>query len=36
MYVKNIIFGMLVNVFVKIDNIWQLLWVIQRLSVMTL
>ena len=36
MYVKKIMFGILVNVFVKMENIWQVLWMIQRLSVMKL
>ena len=35
-YVKNIMFGTLVHVFVKIENIQQVLWVIQRLRVMKL
>ena len=29
MYVKKIIFGILVHVFVTIENIYQVLWVIQ-------
>ena len=36
MYVQKIMFRILVNVFVKIENIYQLLWMIQRLSVMKL
>ena len=28
-YVKNIIFGILLHVFVKMLNIWQVLWMIQ-------
>ena len=36
MYVKKIMFGILVNVFLKTGNIGQLLWMIQRLSVMKL
>ena len=36
MYVKNFIFGILVNVFVKMENIQQELCMIQRLSVMKL
>ena len=36
MYVKKIMFGILVNVLVKIKNIYQVLSIIQRLSVMKL
>ena len=36
MYVKKIMLGILVNVFVKMENNWQVLWMIQRLPVMTL
>ena len=36
MYVKKIMFGILVNVFLKTGNIGQVLWMIQRLSVMKL
>ena len=36
MYVKKFIFGILVNVFVKMENIQQELCMIQRLSVMKL
>ena len=36
MYVKKIMFGTLVNVFVKIKKIEQVLSIIQRLSVMKL
>ena len=28
-HVKKIIFGILVHVFVKMENIWQVLWMIQ-------
>ena len=35
-YVKNIMFGTLAHVIVKIENIQQVLWVIQRLRVMKL
>ena len=31
MYLKKIIFGILVNVFVKMENIQQVLWMIQQL-----
>ena len=34
MYVKKIMFGILLHIFVKIKNIYQLLWMIQRLHVM--
>ena len=36
MYVKNIIFGILPHVVVKMENIYQVLWIIQRLCVMRL
>ena len=36
MYVKKIMLGILVNVFVKMENNRQVLWMIQRLPVMTL
>ena len=36
MYAKKIMFGILVNVFLKTGNIGQVLWMIQRLSVMKL
>ena len=36
MYVKKIMLGILVNVFVKMENNWQVLWMIQQLPVMTL
>ena len=36
MYVKKIMLGILVNVFGKMENNWQVLWMIQRLPVMTL
>ena len=36
MYVKKILFGILVNVFVKMENIQQVLWLIQLLFVMKL
>ena len=36
MYVKKIMFGILLHVIVKIENIWQVLWMLQRLSVMKL
>ena len=36
MYVKQIMFGILVKVFVKMENIQQVLWMIQRLSAMKL
>ena len=35
-YVENIIFGILLNVFVEMENIWQVLWMIKRLRVMKL
>ena len=35
-YVKNIIFGILFHVFVEMENIWQLLWMIKLLRVMKL
>ena len=35
-YVKNIIFGILVNVVLKTENIQQVLWMIQRLPVIKL
>ena len=28
MHVKNIIFGILLHAFVKMENIWQVLWII--------
>ena len=36
MYVKMIMFGILLHVFVKMGNIYQVLWMIQQLSVMKL
>ena len=36
MYMKKIIFGILVHVFVEIENIKQVLWIIQRLFLMKL
>ena len=36
MYVKKIIFGILPHVVVKMENIYQVLWIIQRLCVMRL
>ena len=36
MYVKKIMFGILLHVAVKIKNISQVLWMIQRLRVMKL
>ena len=33
-YVKNIMFGILLHLVVKIKNIWQVLWIIQQLYVM--
>ena len=36
MYVKMIMFGILLHVFVKMENIYQVLWMIQQLSVMKL
>ena len=36
MYMKNIIFGILLNKVVKMDNIWKVLWIIQQLSVVKL
>ena len=33
MYVKKVMFGILVHVVVKIENIKQVLWMIQRLCV---
>ena len=36
MYIKKIMFGILVNVFVKMENIQQTFWMIQRLSTMKL
>ena len=35
-YVKNIIFGILLHVFVEMENILQLLWMIKPLRVMKL
>ena len=35
-YVENIIFGILLHVFVEMENIWQVLWMIKRLRVMKL
>ena len=35
-YVKNIMFGILLPVFVKMENIQQVLWMIQQLFVMKL
>ena len=36
MNVKKIMFGILVNVFAKMENNYQILWMIQRLSTMKL
>ena len=36
MNVKKIMFGILVNVFAKMENNQQILWMIQRLSTMKL
>ena len=36
MYVKNIIFGILLHVVTKMKNIEQVLWMIQQLRVMKL
>ena len=36
MYVKKIIFGILLYVVAKMENVWQVLWMIQRLCVMKL
>ena len=36
MYVKNIIFGILLNKVVKMDNIQKVLWIIQQLIVVKL
>ena len=36
MYVKKIMFEILLYAIVKMENIWQVLWVIQRLYVMKL
>ena len=35
-YVKKIMFGILLEVIVKMENIYQILWIIQRLSVIKL
>ena len=35
-YIKKIIFGILLRVFVKMEKIQQVLWIIQRLCVMKL
>ena len=36
MYVKKIMFGILIHVIVKIENIYQVLWMIQQSCVMKL
>ena len=36
MYVKMTMFGILLNVIVKMENIYQVFWMIQELSVMKL
>ena len=36
MYIKKIMFGILVNVFAKMEDIQQTLWMIQRLSTLKL
>ena len=36
MYLKKIMLGILLHIFVKIENIWQVLWMIQQLSEMKL
>ena len=33
-YAKKIIFGIMLHVIVKIENIYQVLWMIQRLDMM--
>ena len=35
-YVKTILFGILLHVIVKMENVLQMFWMIQRLSVMKL
>ena len=35
-YVKKIMFGILLDLIVKMENIWQVLWMIQQLCVMKL
>ena len=36
MYMKKIMFGIMLHVVVKMGNIWQVLWMIQRLRLMKL
>ena len=36
MYVKKIMFGILLHVVIKIENIYQVLWMIHQLCVMKL
>ena len=36
MHLKKIMLGILLHIFVKIENIWQVLWMIQQLSEMKL
>ena len=36
MYVKKIMFAILLHVIAKMENIYQVLWIIQRLCVMKL
>ena len=36
MYLKKIMLGIVLHIFVKIKNIWQVLWMIQQLSEMKL
>ena len=36
MYVKKIIFGILLHVVAKMENIYQVLWMIQQLHAITL
>ena len=36
MYIKKLLFGILLTVIVKIENIYQVLWMIQQLLVMKL
>ena len=35
-YVKKVMFEILLHVAVKVENIWQVLWMIQRLFLMKL
>ena len=36
MHLKKIMLGILLHIFAKIENIWQVLWMIQQLSEMKL